>query len=147
MHLANLPPIAALVLLVTSLGCMSADESLAESKSHRQAGDRAAEEEALRDGLERHPDDVDLLMATAELYLRPKPEEQYKPRLALHYAMRADRAARRTSPEAAALLHRAYRAAGGFEEAEVLLGKALETIGHPDAGNPSHPEPVDPDLL
>jgi len=144
---ANLVPTAALIVLATCLGCTSPEESLAISRVQAAAGDLAGEEQALRDGLEDHPEDVGLLIAMSELYLRSEPETRYKPRLALHYAMRADRAARRKSPDAAALLHRAYRAAGGFEQADELLARGLARIDHPDADNPESVEPVDSDLL
>jgi hypothetical protein len=113
-----------------------------------QGGDRQAAEAALQRGLEAHPDDVPLLLAAAELYLRSEPPEHYKPRLALHYAMRADKAAHFQSPQAAATFHRAQRATGfGHTSGERAL---LETVARMAGQDPRDVEllaPVDPDLL
>jgi len=111
------------------------------------AGDDAAAETRLRDALERHPDDVDLLLAAADFYLRADAEAYYKPRLSLHYSMRADRAAGYADPRAASAMVRSHRGAGGFEEGEALVRQGLASLNHPDADAPFVVQPVDPDLV
>jgi len=78
--------------------------------------------------LERHPEDLDLLLFAAGFYLRVEAEEHYKPRLALHYASRASRVEDR--PEVAVVLVRSLRAMGQADDAEAELERARAV--HPD---------------
>lgn len=129
------------------VGCKSADDHRAAAADALQQGDFEAAEDALRTGLERHPDDVALLVAAGEFYLTTFPEERYKPRLALHYAMRADRAADNNDEAAAALLVRAWRANGGSPMGDQLVAEGLSQLGHADMRAPTRLGAADPDLL
>jgi len=139
-----------LVGLLALGGCSRAEEALEQHQSSLAAGDLNRAEEVLAAGLEAHSDHVPLLCAAASFYLQEEPRGVYKPRLALHYAMRADMSARGLDTEAARLLGMAHRAAGGptaLPEGEELLRAGLEQINHPDARNPRQLRPFDPDLL
>lgn len=143
-------PTFALALLLGCLGCADSAASLSRHEVALAQEDFDGAEQSLRDGLERHPRDVPLLCAAASFYLRAQPEATYKPRLALHYALRADQAAKGTDGEAVRLLARAHRAAGGLTalpQGEALLAAGLEQVGHPDAGSPKRLKPFDSDLL
>lgn len=135
----------ALLLLLSS--CRAAADDLAVVRRAAEAGDDEATEETLRDALERHPDDVELLLFAADFYLRPEAEDRYKPRLSLHYAMRADRAAGYGDPRATRAMTMAHRGAGSVPVDDAPLRDALASVGHPDAGHPVRLDPVDPDLL
>ncbi len=128
-------------------GCADPAGQLTAFEASVEAGEPQAAEDTLREALERHPRDVELLVAGAEFYLRPEPEEFYRPRLALHYAMRADQAAEGREPRATSAMVRAHRGAGGFAETEDLVRAGLGSLQHPDADAPVLLEPVDPDLL
>lgn len=111
------------------------------------AGDDTAAQDTLRDALESHPDDVELLLAGAHFYLRADAPDHWKPRLSLHYAMRADQASGSSDARATAAMMRAHRAAGGFEQTEGLVRQGLAAVRHPDAEAPTLLSPVDPDLI
>ncbi len=148
----TLPDEAAVLLLSLALllllpGCTKPEAYRTDAESAVAVGDLDRAEELIREGLERHPEDVDLLVAAGELYLRPVPEDRYKPRLALHYAMRADRAADNTNQVAAALLVRAWRANGGSEMGDQLVAEGLHQVGHRDQLAPVRLDAADPDLL
>ena len=111
-------------LLVAGLatGCgPSPGEALTTAKAAFAAGDDLASQTAFRDGLERHPEDLPLLLFACEFYLREDVEDHYKPRLALHYANRADRADPDDRPDVTDALARALLAMGQHEEAADLL--------------------------
>ena len=136
--------------LVALGGCSGPEEALERHQSSLAAGDLNRAEEVLAAGLEVHSEHVALLCAAASFYLQEEPRGVYKPRVALHYAMRADMAAGGRDSEAARLLGMAHRAAGGptaLPEGEALLRAGLEQINHPDARNPRQLQPFDPDLL
>ena len=135
------------VLAVVTPSCADPASALADANESRLAGEFAREREILRAALESSPDDVPLLMAAARYYLRAEPEGRYKPRLALHYAMRASRQPHSSDPAVSALLFTAYRAAGGSDEGRELVQRGLEAVGHPDAANPVSLQAVDPDLV
>lgn len=137
--------LVAALLVVTS--CAKPEDRIDEAAQLTRQGEFTAAESVLRGALERHPDHVGLLVAMAEFYLQPIPKEHYKPRLALHYAMRADRAAGFRDPAAASVLLQAYRATGGSAQGWELIQAGLELVGHPDALNPKRLQPADPDLL
>lgn len=128
-------------------GCTRAETYRADAESAVVSGEFDEAERVLREGLERHPEDIELLIAAGEFYLRPFPEERYKPRLALHYAMRADRDADNNDPRAAGLLVRAWRANGGSEMGDRLVQEGLHQLGHPDQRAPKRLQIADPDLL
>jgi len=86
------------------------------------AGDLLASQSAFRQGLERHPEDLELLLFAADFYLDAAVEEHYKPRLALHYANRASRVD--DGPEVAVALVRSLRAMGQLDDAEAELQRA-----------------------
>lgn len=140
-------PALALVLL---LGCGSADSVRADFGEADDAAEFAQAEEILRAGLEKHPDDVELLLTAGGFYLRGDPADFYKPRLALHYAMRATRATQASDRRATDLLKRAQLAAGGIaagdDRAGAILERGLERLGKPEA-EPIGFRPFDPDLL
>ena len=82
-----------LLVLGSLIGCgSSAEETLTAARAALDAGDDLASQGAFRDGLERHPEDLDLLLFACDFYLRETVEDHHKPRLALHYASRACRA-------------------------------------------------------
>jgi hypothetical protein len=137
----------ALLLATTAAGCADPEAALVQAEASQAAGDFERQRQILRDALESSPDDVPLLVAAARYYLRPEPEGRYKPRLALHYAMRAKGAADAPSEELSRLMFTAYRAAGGLESGHELVRQGLEAVGHPDAANPRRLRPVDPDLV
>ena len=148
----TLPDRAAFLLLSLALllalpGCTKPETYRTDAEAAIAVGDPDRAEELLRKGLEQHPEDVDLLVAAGEFYLRPIPEDRYKPRLALHYAMRADRAADNTNQMAAALLVRAWRANGGSEMGDQLVAEGLHEVGHRDQRTPVRLDAADPDLL
>jgi hypothetical protein len=146
----RLGAVLAVVLCVLAPGCSGPEKALQRHQDALESGQHRLAEEALRSGLEDHPGDIPLLCAAASFYLRPDPAESYTPRLALHYAMRADQAAGGVNPDAARLLGMAHRAAGGLTalpEGEALLAAGLEALGHPDAGAPQRLRPFDSDLL
>ena len=131
-------------------GCADPEKALSAYEVEVESGDFVAAEEGLRQALERHPQDVELLCAAAEFYLQEESSDYYKPRLALHYAMRADQAALGADADAARLLGMAHRAAGGWTalpEGEALLAAGLQQLQHPDAGDPQRLRPFDSDLL
>ena len=137
-----------LLLVGTTVGCSADPEkSLQDAAASNEAGDFEGEREILRRALESSPDNVPLLLAAARYYLRSGPDGRYKPRLALHYAMRAARASERPSGDVSKLLFKAYRAAGSLDEERDLLAAGLHAVGHPDANEPRLRKPVDPDLL
>lgn len=138
-----LPLLAALALV----GCSDPSKELARVVDVRDAGDDAATEAALRHALERHPEDLELLLVAADFYLGPQSDDYYRPRLALHYAMRADQAANYQDPRATRAMLMAHRGAGGFAEADAMVRDGLASVGHPDAADPVRLEPVDRDLL
>lgn len=137
-------PLLALLLLA---GCSDPAKELARVVDVRDAGDDAATETALREALERHPKDLELLLVATDFYLRPDAPDFYRPRLSLHYAMRADEAAGYQDPRAGRAMVMAHRGAGGFDEGDQLVRDGLASVGHPDASDPVRLEPVDPDLL
>jgi hypothetical protein len=143
-------PTLVLALLLACVGCADPGAALSGHEAALEDGDLDLAEQRLRDGLERHPSDVPLLFAAAAFYLRAEPTETYKPRLALHYALRADQAARGADIDTVRLLARAHRAAGGLTAlpaGEALLAAGLELVGHPDADAPKRLKPFDSDLL
>jgi len=140
----------ALATLVVCVGCADPGDALRRHQGALEAGDLETAQETLRGAIERHPDDVPLLCAAASFYLGSSEDETYKPRLALHYALRADQEARGSNAAAAKLLAKAHRAAGGLTalpEGEALLAAGLEQVGHPDAASPQRLRPFDSDLL
>ena len=136
-----------LALLLVLSGCTKPETYRTDAEAAVAVGDPVRAEEFLREGLERYPEDVALLVAAGEFYLRPIPEDRYKPRLALHYAMRADRAADNTNKAATALLVRAWRANGGSEMGDQLVADGLYRVGHRDLRAPVRLNAADPDLL
>jgi hypothetical protein len=143
-------PILVLALLLACIGCADPGEALSRHEVALAQEDLGLAEQSLRDALERHPSDVPLLSAAAAFYLRAEPTETYKPRLALHYALRADQAAGGADIDTVRLLARAHRAAGGLTAlpaGEALLAAGLELVGHPDADAPKRLKPFDSDLL
>ena len=105
-------------------GCgPSASEAIALATDELGFGNDDASQTAFRQGLERHPEDPDLLLFAASFYLREGVEDHYKPRLALHYANRASRVSDR--PEVSAALVRSLRAMGQHDDAEAELREAL----------------------
>jgi len=135
------------LLSFAACSCVDPEAALVEAEASRVAGDFEREREILRTALEASPDDVALLMAASRYYLRAEPERRYKPRLALHYAMRASQAADSPNQEVSRLLFTAYRAAGGSEGGRELAKLGLGAVGHPDAEDPRGLRPVDPDLV
>ncbi len=128
---ARLLLLAAWCALVAVAGCgPSPAEALHEADVALAAGDDEAAQAAFRQGLERHPEDVALLLMAATFYLREHADEHDKPRLALHYARRADRADDQQRPDVDAAVVRALRAMGQREEADTALADALTV--HPD---------------
>lgn len=136
-----------LLLIAFVLGCTSAAEWKERADDAIARGDIEEAQDTLQKALEAHPDDLELLLTAAEMYLRPIPEEHYKPRLALHYALRADRAALHQDKRAVQLLTRSYRAAGGHPIGDTIVQRGLEQVGHRDAMAPKRLGVVDPDLL
>jgi len=145
MTLRHLAPL--LIALVVLAGCTSADDYRQQADQALAVGDVEQAQDTLQKALESHPDDLELLLTAGELYLRAEPQEHYKPRLALHYAMRADRAADHQDQRAARLLARAYRAAGGTQLGDAIVQRGLEQVGHHDALAPKRLSAADPDLL
>lgn len=139
--------LTALTVSLAFTGCRGPQGWLDDHEDALTLGDSATAEVKLRDGLERHPDDVELLLAGAGFYLRPDEPDSWKPRLALHYAMRADRAASGQDERATAAMVRAHRASGGFAETEALVRQGLSDLNHPAADAPVLLKPVDPDLI
>ena len=136
-----------LLLLPLLLCCGDPVTELARVVELRESGDDAATETALRAALERHPDDLELLLVASDFYLLPTTDDFYRPRLALHYAMRADQAGRHQDERATRAMVMAHRGAGGFDEAQPLIREGLAGLGHPDAEDPVRLKPVDRDLL
>jgi hypothetical protein len=139
-----------LILLLAVSGCRSAESDRADFEVSTNAGEDVAAEGKLRKALDRHPEDVKLLIAAAEFYLRPHGDEFHRPRLALHYALRADKAANYASADVGRTLMRAYRAAGGVQGTEVgrrLVAEGLQAVNHPDRAAPKRLPAVDRDLL
>jgi len=145
---ASLPAVL-LLLAALAAGCGSAERSQAEYAQARARGDLEGAEQALRSALERAPDDVDLLIEATEFYLLAEPPEHYRPRLALHYGMRADKAANYQRQDAASAYGRAQRAVGfGNDPRErALIQDALQGVRDPDRFDPQAVAPMDPDLL
>lgn len=140
--------LACLLAVATVVGgCRTGESYREEVLEELQMGDLDGAEAVLREGLERHPGDVALLVTAGEFYLTTFPEERYKPRLALHYAMRADRAADNNDEAAAALLVRAWRANGGSPMGDRLVEDGLAQLGHDDVRAPKRLGAADPDLL
>lgn len=129
------------------LACSQPESVRADLDAQLAVGNVSAAEETLRKGLEAHPNDVELLVAAAEFYLSPIPEDRYKPRLALHYAMRADRAADNQDKRAAALMMKAWRGNGGSPMGDELVAQGLHQLGHKDQRDPLRLGVADPDLL
>jgi hypothetical protein len=143
----RVPRLFGLALLIAQVvACKSSADYSSAATDALADGRLDVAEEALRDGLEAHPDDVALLRQTAEFYLDRASRDSYKPRLGLHYAMRADKAARGADPDIARLLLRAYREAGGFAERDALVRQGLETVRHRDAAAPQALDAVPPEL-
>jgi hypothetical protein len=140
-------PLPAGLALLLWWGCTRIEDDRARVDLHLDAAQWTQAEVALRQGLDRHPDDVPLLLTGARLYLRTDVPDFYRPRLALHYAMRADRAARGGNAEVAKVLFAAWRANGRPDELDALVQKGLEQVRHPDARAPRELTAVDPDLL
>ena len=138
---------ALLSIALTLLACTSASEWKTRAEQDLGVGDYEAAAETLRRGLEAHPDDVELLLIAGEMYLSPIPEDIYKPRLALHYALRADREAAHQDKRATSLLTRAYRATGGSTFGDQIVQQGLAQVGHKDATAPKRLDAADPDLL
>lgn len=138
---------ALLLIALLLAACTSAADYAAQAQQKIELGDVVAAQETLTRALESHPDDVELLLIAGELALQPVPEEHYTPRLALHYALRADRAAVHQDPRATRLLTRAYRAAGGTPLGDTIVQQGLEQLGHRDARAPRRLSAADPDLL
>ncbi len=138
---------ALLTIAFTLLACTSAAEWKARAEQDLGVGDYEAAAETLRRGLEAHPNDVELLLIAGEMYLSPVPEDTYKPRLALHYALRADREAAHQDKRATSLLTRAYRATGGSAFGDQIVQQGLAQVGHKDATAPKRLDAADPDLL
>ncbi len=140
-------PLLVLLLLVA---CSSPEDAQRDFTRALDAGDDATAERTLREGLEKHPDEVNLLIAAGHFYLRADPAEHYKPRLALHYAMRATKATRASDPRATDLLKRAQLAAGGIvantDLGREVLQRGLEAVGE-EQTEPVGFRPFDPDLL
>jgi hypothetical protein len=136
-----------LIALLLLMACGDPAKDLARAHDARDDGHDPVAETVLREALERYPDDLELLLFAADFYLRPEAEDFYKPRLSLHYAMRADRASNYQEPRATRAMVMAHRGAGGFDEAQPLIRDGLAGLGHPDAEDPIRLEPVDPDLL
>ena len=136
-----------LLTLLALTACGDPADDLARVHRAQDDGDDPAVEAVLREGLERHPDDLELLLVAAGFYLRAEAEDYYRPRLSLHYAMRADRVANYQDPRATRAMVMAHRGAGGFDEAQPLIRDGLAGIGHPDSEDPVRLAPVDPDLL
>ncbi len=114
----------ALLLIGALAGCgPSTDEALSAAEAALAGGDDLASQTAFRDGLERHPEDLPLLLFACEFYLREDVEEHHKPRLALHYANRADRADPDDRADVTDALARALRAMGQHEDAAEVLGR------------------------
>jgi hypothetical protein len=142
-----LRPILALLVLV--FGCSSPEGVRRDFEQADGAGEHAEAEAVLRAGLEKHPDDPALLVVAGSFYLRSLPPESYKPRLALHYAMRAAQETQANDPDALALLKRAQLAAGGLgttDLASKVLRRGLDAVGEYDA-QPKGFRPFDADLL
>ena len=126
----------ALLALGLLIGCgPSAGETLTAARAALDTGDDLASQQALRDGLERHPEDLDLLLFACDFYLREAAEAHYKPRLALHYASRARRVDTIHRPDIAVALVRSLRAMGQHDDAATELDQALALC-------PDHPELV-----
>ena len=136
-----------LLFVASLLACSTPASVLDQLRAEVVNGDMEAAEQTLREGLEAHPTDVDLLVAAAEFYLSSIPEDRYKPRLALHYAMRADRASDNQDKRAAALLMKAWRANGGSPMGDKLVAEGLHQLGHKDQRDPVRLGVTDPDLL
>jgi hypothetical protein len=139
-----------LLLVVLGVACRNAEADRAEVAEAVSAGDAENAEDVLRAALGRHPKDALLLAVAAEFYLRPEPDDLYRPRRALHYAMRADRAANYASDDVGRTLMRAYRAVGGIQGTELgqrLIEDGLNAVHHPDRADPKRLQKVDRDLL
>ena len=123
----SLPSVALVIAAVCGLqACGPApDEALASAQTYLDAGDYDGAQSAFRRGLERHPDDVPLLLTAANFYLRADAEDHYKPRLGLHYASRASRADDADRVEVTSALVRALRAMDQHGEASETLAGAL----------------------
>lgn len=123
---------ASMALAGVLLACApDPDRCLDTVRSHIAAGDLEAAEDELRRGLDGSPDHVPLLIEAAELYLRAEPESWYRPRLAVHYALRADKAARGLDPAATRTLTRAWRGGGRPPAYEALIEKGLDAVHGP----------------
>ncbi len=138
---------ALLTIALALVACTSASEWKTRAERDLGLGDYEAAAETLRRGLEAHPKDVELLLIAGEMYLSPIPEDTYKPRLALHYALRADREAAHQDKRATSLLTRAYRATGGSAFGDQIVQQGLAQVGHKDATAPKRLDAADPDLL
>lgn len=139
--------LALLTIALTLIACTSAEQWRTRAEEQLRIGEDDAAAETLMKALEAFPDDVELLLITGEMYLRPIPEHTYKPRLALHYALRADKAAVHQDRRATALLTRAYRATGGSAFGDEIVQRGLQQVGHRDALAPKRLSAADPDLL
>jgi len=136
-----------LAVLLLTVACSTPDTYRQDAETQLALGAFEDAEATLRKGLEGHPENVALLLAAAEFYLRPLPEEHFRPRLALHYAMRADRASDNQSARATELLMQAWRANGGSPLGDAIVEQGLHQLGHPDQRAPVRLSPADPDLL
>jgi hypothetical protein len=135
------------IALIALVGCSSLERDRRSVADALATGEDAATEALLREVLERRPEDIELLLTASDFYVRADAPDYYRPRLSLHYAMRADRAAGFTDARATLAMVRGHRAAGGFEESDALVREGLAGVDHPDAQAPVRLEPVDPDLV
>jgi hypothetical protein len=109
-------------LLLLATGCgPDAVEALTAAETALAAGDDLTAQTAFRDGLERHSEDLPLLLFACDFYLREEVGDHYKPRLALHYASRADRADPDDRSDVDDALARALSAMGQHEDAAEVL--------------------------
>lgn len=120
--------IAALACALISCG-PAPDEILAEARAFLDAGDDEAAQAAFRRGLERHPEDLELLLFACDFYLRGDRPDHFKPKLAIHYASRAQRAGDGGRADVAAAMVGALRAAGQHDEADAALSEARQRFG------------------
>ena len=73
MTLRHLVPL--LIALAVLAGCTSADDYRQQADQALAVGDVEQAQDTLQRALESHPDDLELLLAAGELYLRAEPQE------------------------------------------------------------------------